>query len=89
LTTSNQSPELAARVTEATGVLSAFHEERIRAGHKVDWLALAVRLGENLSGILDLLNDAEDDSEPYPEPGVAHPGGGWISGASITAGEPK
>lgn len=82
---SSQSPELAARVTAARATLAHYHAEVDQTEHLTDWLSLARRLAVELDGILGAL-EAEPGrrrrSRTDPGPGVAQPGGGWISGSS-------
>lgn len=79
------SAELSARVTAARAVLAEFEREQAQHDHATDFLSLSVRLATELAGVLDALEKEPAGarrSRTDPGPGVAQPGGGWISGSS-------
>lgn len=62
MSTSSQPPELAARITAASAALSAFEADQRQNVTPVDWLAWARRFAVELSGLLDLLDDRDEDT---------------------------
>jgi hypothetical protein len=42
-----------------------------------------VLVGRDPAALREKIEDAEDEPGPLPGPGIAHPGGGWISGPSL------
>ena len=80
------SAELRARTTMARAVVADFRAEAdayLNDGASApDFAAWAYRLCTALDGLLSELARTPGPGPVFPGSGTAHPGGGWISGAS-------